>query len=381
MTTFKTANTTYYKLEKLFTHNVGKCVRVDVSVGNIHLSHYYGIPSRFGNSKIMNTSYDTRSLKNILWKIRDGWFKVYIRKRKRVPIRDFRIINIVARHRKNRGKLVLNELYYSKQKIMRLLLLANRVRIRRIREAATGRLKRVLKRKFHLNKIPNLCFKILFDPRINFPKMMTLTKSLIHYVSGDNFIKSFCIKNMRFVYTRTKNIKDYLCNHLKFAKNFCNGTIYNCVCGAIGGDHKAMRGEELSGDQKYVLSMNASNIPWPENANISKYIYEAFIDFCIDLHNFMNEERVKKKDRKNTTRSLRHELFYAISLLDMDSFLTHMICDNIERIIDDCIDNNNYHRNNKHNWLSINMVKKVKVSLQGWVVMPLDKNSNCLLVA
>ena len=52
----------------------------------------------------------------------------------------------------------------------------------------------------------------------------------------------------------------------------------------------------------------------------------------------------------------------------------------IDEIISKCVYNNRYDRNKKDNWLSVNMVKHVANLLDGWVIVPLDKNSNSLLV-
>ena len=230
-----------------------------------------------------------------------------------------------------------------------------------IKTAAHNKLKLMLK-KFNVYS-EKIIFKMIYDDSIDIDALKGLLRTIVLNLPLSMDVKVNLAKNSRIIPLSHKKVSDILCNHIKMAKAFTKGKRPDCVC--MKTPHTIDNLENFSTDVKRVFDMGG-NFVVKGTVDYKNEIWKALrfmiFRYISPLCGKGNLERFSKN----------MDTITFLSFLGFDSTTIEYITFSIENLI---IKNSTQHFD-----VNINTVYKVKTELQGFVIIPKDKNINQLMI-
>ena len=230
-----------------------------------------------------------------------------------------------------------------------------------IKTAAHNKLKLMLK-KFNIYS-EKIIFKMIYDDSIDIDALKGLLRTIVLNLPLSMDVKVNLAKNSRIIPLSHKKVSDILCNHIKMAKAFTKGKRPDCVC--MKTPHTIDNLENFSKDVKRVFDMGGN------------FVVKGTVDYKNEIWKalrFMIFRYISPLCGKgNLARfSKNMDTITFLRFLGFDSTTIEYIIFSIENLI---IKNSTQHFD-----VNINTVYKVKTELQGFVIIPKDKNINQLMI-
>ena len=270
---------------------------------------------------------------------------------------EYKMINLLVT---NRIGTIANR--WSLDYVLKLFYISKNIPSYGIRTSAYNKLKLML-RKFNVFS-ERIIFKMKYDESISFGFFKKILKAIVLNLPLSMSVKVNIAKNSRLIPLSHQKISDILCNHIKMAKAFRKGKVPVCVC--MKTPHIIDNMEHFSSDVKSVFDLGAN------------FVVKGVFDYKSEIWNAMHDMIVRYIVPLCGKRNL--DIFYknidTITLLEVLGFDTNII-----NYIRCNVDNLVIKQDRTHlSIINMKSIYRVKEELQGFVVLPKDKNINQLMI-
>ena len=239
-----------------------------------------------------------------------------------------------------------------------------------IKAPALSRVQTAMKARYGLHRLPRLTMKLPCTEFNNSGKIREAIAVTLKHANFTEEVQTILLEKTRIVNTTRFTIAQILHNHIPHSKTFNETSTPTCICKDT--KHTIRQAENFEGLTYKILNQNSRNHPHPTLYNANNEIKLAFRQILRKLEKLLQQSQAN------------HDSFEAQSLYDPESTrLLHKFnkkippFDSVHALLDEAaiIRQIRTQTPNTNSVTTVEEVYTTKRQLEGFILMPLDKNS------